>query len=413
MSIVALTVEGLRNLGSIIKLAVKLLLRHWPQLLALYLAGSAARLGFLWLALIASKYSPLLGVLILALAPISALMSVVFMIRVIGQSLPAFSNSFAGQRPGQRLKSNVTLAARAIIPFLVVYAAMGFLHDDVRFFIYGSTLDEAINDPLAANFGRAVVNMGLLTGIAVVALIARKLISAAGLADKSLRWALISGYIETLWIATLGTVFVAQLASLREWAMTRVIVAQWFGGSNPAAETSTGTPIFSDALSTIGGQLGELVFMLVVPLSWLAIAAIIYGNKLNAQNRLSHEAMTEHFRQIPGTMRRSIAQLTEPVTTPLKDIWNAIDKIADAGLVTMIFFCVFFTLTGLLIGFGVNALAHQLIGPQSGLAQLAIEPYVALVARGFLLLIFTALTAAAVNYVLSNNRDGRAAGPAV
>ena len=401
-SLLALLREGLRDLGTILSQAGRLLLRHWPQLLALYLAGAAARMAFLWLALLASKFSPLAGMLILPLAPISTLLTLVFMIRVIGQSLPAFSNSFADQSTTQRIKSNVTLAARCLIPFIIVYAALGFLKEDIRLYIYGSTLDEALNDPLAANFGRALVATPVLIGIVLVALVARKLIAAGGFAERSLRWSLIGGYIETLWIATLGTAFVAQLANIREWAMSRVIFAQVTGSNNLPAGASGGIPpFFGETLSWAGTIIGNFADLLVVPVAWLAIAAIIYGSKLVGRNPLSHEAMTKRFAHIPDPLRRATAQIFEPVTTPIKDSLNAIGKIAEAGLVSMIFFCLLFSLADDLIKAAIAWIARQFLGPQSGLWRLATDPYVALVERGVLFLVFTALTAAAVNLVLS------------
>lgn len=408
-SIPALLGEGLRDCGAIIVQAGRLLLRHWPQLVALYLAGAAARMGFLWLALLASKASPLAGMLILPLAPISTLLALVFMIRVIGQSLPAFGNSFADQSLAQRIKSNVTLAARCLIPFIIVYAALGFLKEDIRLYIYGSTLDEAINDPLTANYGRALVATPVLIGIVLVALVARKLIAAGGFAERSLRWSLIGGYIETLWIASLGTAFVAQLGTIRDWAMSRVIFAQVTGGNGIAGDAASGgsegnsglPPFLGDTLAWAGSAIGHLADLLVVPVAWLAIAAMIYGSKLVTRNPLSHEAMTRRFAHIPDPLRRAVAQIFEPVTTPVKDSLNAVGKIAEAGLVSMIFFCILFSLADDLVKAGMAWTARALLGPQSGLWQLATAPYVALVERGLLFLIFSALTAAAVNQVLA------------
>ena len=46
---------------------------HWPQLVALFLAGWAGRMGFLWLATVVSDLSPTIAVLILPLAPMATL----------------------------------------------------------------------------------------------------------------------------------------------------------------------------------------------------------------------------------------------------------------------------------------------------------------------------------------------------
>ena len=67
----------------------------------------------------------------------------------------------------------------------------------------------------------------------------------------------------------------------------------------------------------------------------------------------------------------------------------------------MIFFCILFSLADDLVKAGMAWAARALLGPESGLWQLATDPYVALVERGLLFLIFSALTAAAVNQVLA------------
>ncbi len=397
--------ESLRDLGAILTTGGRLIARHWPQLLALYLAGAAARMTFLWLALTASKSSSLLGVLILPLAPISMLLALIFMVRAAGQSLPAAPETATSITARERWLGYLTLAARALIPFLIVYAAQGFLKEDVRLFIHSSTLDETINDPLTANYGRAVVDTATLAVIVVAALVARKLIAAGGLAGRSLKWNAVSGYIETLWMMTLGTAFGSMIAAAREWALSRVVVANVLetreslaGVGGPASDLATGI------LSGLGSLLGNMADLLVVPVSWLAIAAIVYGSKLAHSDLPTHEAMTARYRRIPGMMRRMIAQVTEPVTTPVKDGWKAVSQVAEAGIVPMVLLCIGLALLTKLVAIGTIGLARAVIGPRDMLVQLALQPYVSLVERGILFILITALAAAAANRVLLANR---------
>ncbi len=400
---------GLRDLGAIFGDAASLFVRHWPQLLALYLAGAAARMGFLWLALALSKSSSLLGVLILPLAPISMLVALILMVRVLGQSLPAFTADTAAQTSRERWLSNLTLAARALIPFLVVYAAQGFLKEDIRLFIYSSTLDETINDPLTANYGRAVVDSTTLAAIVIAALVARKLIAAGGFAERSLKWGALSGYIETLWMMTLGTAFGAMIAAARSWALSRVVVADMIeardGIANATGPVSSAVTGFINLVGTTLGSMSELV---IVPVSWLAIAAMVYGSKLSERDLPTHEAMTARYRLIPDPLRRAVAQVAEPVTTPVKDTWAAVTKVADAGIVPMVLLCISLAFMTKFLSLGVVAIARALVGPQDALVQLAIQPYVSLVERGLLLLTTVVLAAAGVNRVLQSRRDASA-----
>lgn len=398
--------SGLRDLGAIFGTGLKLLAGHWPQLLALYLAGAAGRMGFLWLALWASKSSSLLGVLLLPLASICTLLSLVFMLRVIGESLPAFSNSFAGQNLSERIKSNLRLAAQVLIPFLAVYATQGLLREDTRLFVYSSSLDEAINNPLNPNYGRVLIASGIMTGIVILALIARKLIAANNLGGKSLRWGALSGYLEVLWMITLSTFFANLLTQGREWVSSRAVVG---GLSEVWVQATTQTGVLGQLLGGVGQwlttTLGSMSALVIVPVAWLAIGASIYGSKFTATELSTPEAMTRHISRIPDPLRRATAQLAEPITTPIMNTLTAISKVAAAGIIPMVLFCVLFALLGSGVKIAVAWLGRLIVGPQSPLLQLGLEPYITLVERGAYFILSLTLVAAAVNRVLMSKAE--------
>lgn len=390
--------------------AVRLLGRHWPQLLALYLAGAAARMAFLWLALSVSKSSSLLGVLLVPLAPLGTLVSLVFMLRVMGASLPALQGTVQERSEDQRWRDTLKSVAQVIIPFLAVYASQGLLKEDSRQFVYNATVDETLNNPLSANYARTLMADGaLLIGIVLVAMLVRKWIAANRLTEKRLGWGVLGSYVEGLWLVTLGATLASQLSALKDWVTSRALVQ----GAIQVHETVREAPgvvgqTFGSVVEWLAALLGSAGGLVVVPVAWLAIGALVYGSKLTARELpvvATPEQVTERLKRIPNPVRQLAAQVVEPVVTPVKNTLTAISKIAAAGVLPMIFFCVTFGLIGKLSKLAVAWVAHWLIGPQAALWQAALDPYVALAERGAYLIVTVAMVAAAVNRIVNAERE--------
>lgn len=396
--------EGLRGLGQMLREAGRLLVAHWPALLALYLAGAAGRLGFLWLALWISKSSSLLGVLLLPLAPLSMLLAMVFMLRVLARSLRVFAPQVAGDGRDRTWKETFRGATQVLIPFLAVYASQGLLREDITQFIYNATVDESLNNPLTPNYARTLLADGpLLIAIVLLAMALRKWISAHRLTEKTLGWASLGSYLEGLWLITLSASLTSQVGVLRDWVMSRAVVNSAVqlqeaarnapGVAGQAVTQATGW------LSTLLGSMGELI---IVPVAWLAIGALVYGHQLSARTwppLPTHEQVTARLRRIPNPVRQFFAQGVEPVVTPVRNTVTAISKVASAGILPMVLFCVSFALLGQLLRIAVAFLARWVTGPQPALWQAALDPYVALVERGAYLIVTAALVAAAVQRV--------------
>jgi hypothetical protein len=85
----------------LVRNALRLVLRHWPTLLAVIFAGYIARQVFVRLAVYASDGHRVLGMLVFALVPMGFLIAIVLALR----------------------------AVRSLLPFLVVYASVDFFTD--------------------------------------------------------------------------------------------------------------------------------------------------------------------------------------------------------------------------------------------------------------------------------------------
>ncbi len=386
----------------------RLLWRHWPGLVALFLIGWIGRMGFLWLATVVSDWSPTLAVLVLPLAPLSTLLSFVLMMRVMTPSLPAFEGMITASSRRQRWNEDLTVAGQVMIPFLAVYASAGLLKQDASVFLLDSTADESLNTVIQdIDWGRADYAPGLaIVAFILIALVARKVISMLDLVKRHLAWAGLAAYIEVLWIMTLANALSTELESITRWVTSRRLIAStidwWERFSAAVREWSALLGGIIDAVSAVLGNLGSVV---AIPVAWLAIGAAIYGHQLQA-SRLAvpgHEEMSRRIKRVPNPVRRAALQISEPVVTPIQSAVKAIQKVAVAGILPMVMFCVVFLVAGA-VQSGVAAVVRAAIGPGTGLRQFALEPYATMLERGAYFVIVLALLAAAVNVVVLAQR---------
>ncbi len=406
--------EALRSFGRLFVDAGRVLVQHWPALVCLFLAGWAGRMGFLWLATVASNASPTVGVLLLPLAPMSTLLSMVLMLRVSATSLPAFRNLFDGMGLGARIRSDLTVAGQVLLPFLAVYASAGMLREDVRVFLYDSTADEWLNTNLQSiDFGRADYASGWgLAALVLGALAIRKIITVRELTKKHLAWAAVAVYVEVLWVMTLANQFTNNVEQLTDWVSSRRAVAFLFEAWEGFRAWLEGiSDLALGFLDVIGGFLGSLGGILLVPVAWLAIGAAVYGHQLagKALEVPTHEDVVRRIEKVPDPVRRAVAHVAEPVTTPIQSALTAIGKIAAAGILPMVLFCVVFLVANR-IEFGMEAVLRAVVGPGEMWRQYALSPYVMMAQRCVSFIVTLALIGSAVNAVVVGQQRLQEAG---
>lgn len=342
------------------------------------------------------------------LAPLSTLLSFVLMMRAMAPTLPAFAGMIKPTARHQRWSEDLTVAGQVMIPFLAVYASAGLLRQDVTVFLVDSTADEGLNTVIhEIDWGRADYAPGLtVIAFVVIALVARKVISMLDLVKRHVAWAGLAAYVEVLWIMTLANALSTELESITQWVMSRRIVASvvdwWESFFATVREWSTILNGAVEAISTILGNLGSVV---IVPVAWLAIGAAVYGHQLHTAELAvpGHEEMSRRIKRVPNPVRRAAKQITEPVITPVQSALGAIRKIAVAGILPMVMFCVVFLVAGAVQSV-VAVATRATIGPGSWLRQFAMEPYATMIERGVYFIIVLSLLAAAVNAVIAAER---------
>ncbi len=412
-TLVKLLASALGTLARFLTDGARVLLRHWPQLLGLFLIGWTGRMAFLWIATVVSNWSPTVAVLILPLAPLSTLLSFVLMLRAMAPSLPAFAGMMTASSRRQRWFEDFTVAGQVMIPFLAVYASAGLLREDSSVFLVDSAADERFNTVIHdIDFGRADYAPGVaIVAFIVIGLIARKAISMLDLVKRHIGWAVLAAYIEVLWIMTLAKAMSTEFDRIASWVTSRRLIAgviEWWEQLS-AGIRAWSTPLGNliDATTRMLSDLGSVV---IVPVAWLAIGATIYGYQLQASKLAvpGHEEVSRRIQRVPSPVRRVALHVSEPVVTPVKSAWDAVRKVAAAGVLPMVMFCVVFLVAGAVQSV-VARLLHTLIGPGDELRQFALEPYATMVERGAYFILVLALLAAAVNVVVTAQRESERA----
>lgn len=398
--------DGLRQLGATLADGLRVLARHWPQFVGLYLLGAIGRAAFLWLATWASEFNATLGAFILPLAPLCSLLALILMLRVTAETLPAFSNLFASLSLRARWRDHLGAAASLLLPFLAVYASQGLLAADAQQYTFDVTMDDVMNNAVPT-FDRAVYAQGpLLLAIVLAALIIRKVITATKFAERSMAGAGISAYIEALWMVTFAQVLSTRIADGIEWVRTRAVidwvVRTWEHGLETLGVVGR---VVAGAFQAVGWVTSNALALVTLPLAWLTIGAAVYGKEAAEGIKLPPR---RRRKRAPNRVRTAVVSVTEPVWKPVDSFVEKARFIVAAGVVPMLLFCVVFAILRALQG-ALQGGLRLLVGPRDPYLDLAIEPFLDLAVRTVYFTVAMALVAAGVNTVVTTLRARREA----
>jgi uncharacterized membrane protein YkvA (DUF1232 family) len=397
--------------------------RHWPLLLAIALLGGAVRMGAIWAATAASANNNTLGFAILMVAPLGSVASIILMLHVMRGSLPRLTAASAV--PAQldptthRERRLLDLLASVLVPFLAVYASYGYLREDRQRFAnaaaaqeYTENSDILVSGADAIYSERFVVASGwVVIAIVIVAIVLRWGLARLEGKVHATPLGFVGAYVEVFWMAVLAVELTVQREKIWAWAESRRaldIVLGWWADLLEAIGPLAG-PVDA-VVDWAAGLIGNLDDLVVVPLAWLAVGAVVFGHKLTPRPlRTPRPARLE---RVPGPVRRWVTQATQPVVGDLRvrfmGLVNGIRQLAVAGLAPMLVFgLAFLASTRLedLLALGIRSL----VGPQPVDTWLAFSQHIDTVTRAIGLTVTMALLAAAIDRVLDRDRQAAAA----
>jgi hypothetical protein len=351
------TRDAARDAVGVLATAGRLIGRHWPVLVSLYLAGSVGRELAMRAAVRTSEVDGVLGFLVLVLAPLTTLAALVLMLRVIRSSLPwmrlaaADSNEqtvVAGSRP----RTLLNYLGSALVPFLAVYASYGYLKEDVSEYGYRVFAAAAFGDAEIFNGKRIDVLSRLpftfgavLGGVVVVAVGLRWLLSRFE-GRPRLGWlGILGAYVEVLWITIVAWTLADFQGTATDWARDRR-ATHWAEDTWSTVLDAFGplaAPVGAVA-TWLGDLLGSADAVLVVPLAWLTVGAVVYGHRVAPPPPDGEllRAASRRWSVVPGPVRRVFGTLTSDVSQRFAPMVDGVRLVIRAGLAPMLLFCLAF-----------------------------------------------------------------------
>ena len=394
---------------------LRLVARHAPTLLVIYLFGSTVRNGVLWAAVEVSDRNSTLAGFMLPLAPMATLTAIILMLRVVSTSLS--SASFGGEEgPANPTTPWLGLLASTLIPFLTVYAAQGYLKEDIRLFVNAASYDEIFGSAGtfygdSADTGRTIIADGtLMVGIVVVALVLRFALDKLDLPSKHTSWGIVAAYVEVLWLFLIARQFTNYQDRVWSWVTDRRFVAwtedRW--ATLTDAVGPIGDPLRSMAHG-VGNVIGDADGIVVIPIAWLTVGAVALGRRIDVPRPPRPASpLLRPVARIPAPVRRVGAEATADLRGRFRGLGDGLRLIVIGGLVPMLLFCLVFIVASQ-SGVLVAELWRVVVGPLDRDTALAVSPYVDILADAVYSLLLVGLLGAAIDRVVKRRDEHLAA----
>jgi hypothetical protein len=337
---------------SVVGQGLRLFGRHWPTMLALALIGLASRRFIIDQAVKASDIHGLLGFLLLASAGIPLLLAMVVMLRALRPSLQFLGRhglSSAEATTGQPKGRLLTQVGSVLVPFIVIYASYGYFREDFSGYLYKIVEAEVFNNPdfLTDKFAPDVQSRFPLTiGIATLVMMAvaatlRWLVNRRRTPASTFWLGLVAAYLEIIWLTTLIGVIGPLRSRAADWLDHRRLVhdvssavggvVHRFGPLRPPTESAFGWLL---------DIIGAVTPVIVVPVAWLAVGAVVYGRTTSPTPKHARAADNDAASASVGLWLRD--HTVSLVRGRFGNLIDGVRLLFRAGLRPMLLFCLAF-----------------------------------------------------------------------
>ncbi|MBM6400535.1 hypothetical protein [Phycicoccus sonneratiae] len=392
---------------AVLRDALRIALGHWPVLAAIALVGVAGHNGFLWLCVWLSADHGLLAAVLLPLVPISSLVALVLMLRYAGQHEPTLA-TLVEPHPGSRLQGRLVLLASTLLPFLTLYVSQDQLEQDRREFVNTTTADEFLNasfwNPDIDTERALLVSGAGLFALVAVAFVLRTALDRFRLPARHLTFGLAAAYVEVLWVFLLAGQVSRYKGEAGAWLLDRQLTTwaleRW--------QDLTGLlgPL-TEPVRALGQRVADLLAnadqTVVLPIAWLTVGAVVFGQELVAPDRAARASRWRH--RSPSWVTRGVDEATASVRDRFGALARGVRLLTVAGLVPMLMFCVAFLLAEQ-VGVGVDVLVRAVVGPREGTTAIFLSPILSILGDVARSVALVALLTAALGRVVGGLRAG-------
>lgn len=374
---------------AILKTTGRVLWRHWPALMAWYLAGVLVHYVFTEVAGFIGASSATLGFLVLPIGILARLVSLVAMFLVLRDGLRNLQEiAPLPESPAERRRTFLSALLAGILPFFAVYWAQGLLSEDIRAYSLralevrqGIIMTASVNGEPAVASEDTVLNLPInvwTISIIVIAFAGRWAWSKWS--PKLAAWlSPVAVYFEVVWVffsvMVLGDIFdaikawvdsraaMAFLESVREGVLDAVAPLRWLWDG-------------------IGWVISEAGPVLLAPLAWLTIAGVVFGQAIVAEKLRVESELVSRFRQhtavIPNRLVRRLRDLGDELGARFRPIGRALLLMWRAGPLLVASYALLYIVVKALeslLTFGVT----RLIGPQDYVFWAVMAPLLSLI----------------------------------
>lgn len=396
--------SGLRDLPAVLVTAGRLILRHWPMLLTLALAGVAVRNAALWAAVVVSDWNSWVGQLFLVLTPLGYLLPLIAMLHLMRESLPRLRA--VGEMEGPvaptegRPRRLVDVAASMLVPFLAVYVSYGLMEQDRLRFTNQAAFEEFNSAGLGGpgpDFGGRVGIYSLQVMVMIVA-IAWVLRWALGLAERK------TSFLALAFVGALTEVYyTGQVA--RQWTGAKNLTSNWLDDRVVVHAVQSRYEAAVDQLgpfanpiermtSFVFGLIGSLDAVVIVPMAWLTVGAVVLGHKLSPPPVRGPRAGRV------GVVRRVGGSLFADIRERWSAFWGGLRLLFTAGLLPMLAFCLVF-LVVLRVPLLFSHLWRWMAGPTDTTTWLAFSAWETGLGLALSMALLAPLLAAAIEWLVA------------
>lgn len=357
-----------------LRTAGRLVLSHGPLLLAIYLAGTLLQYVAIEAFGFVGAHSAVVGALLFPLVIVVRLVALVAMLltlrsglRALGVIAPLPEESVA------RRRAFTDALLGSILVFVAFYAAWGYLRDDANAY-YSRVLE--INAGMIANETILGIESGgdgaagelsfspLTVGIIIAAFVLRW---AYGRYKGRLRRSVVvlAVYLEALWVVWSALLLSQAFAAVASWVDTRQAMV-WLAGLRGwlSAQVAPVAWVW-DAVEWILGEAGGI---LLLPLAWLAVAGVIYGQAVAPTPARLRGTVVDRVRTrfglLPVWLRRRSNDLWGQLVGRFRPIVQALVLMWRAGPALIGGYVLLFTIV-LALDSLLGIALTRLVGPRS------------------------------------------------
>ncbi|MDT0212882.1 hypothetical protein Q9R29_03190 [Rothia sp. ARF10] len=398
-----------RDIPAVLLSAWRVLRTYWAPFVVIACLGLALRSGALWIAVEVSDHNAFVAQLILVLAPLGFLLAMIAMLWMTRGALPnvaELSRREARQAPTEKRELRlVDVAVSVLVPFLAVYVSYGLLREDLLRFTNEAAYAEfnqfSLEGGVDYDFaGRlAIYDWQVVLAIVAIAWVLRYALGRFESVTRFL-WLAFAGALVEVYYTSQVAQKVTELredgvAWIQERRASRLVLDQY-----DQVITTLGplaNPV-DTATTWLFGLLGAVDAVVVVPLAWITVGAVVLGHKLSGPEEPVRQP-DPRWERVPAPVRRFGGGLVADVRERWSAFWNGLRMMAAAGLLPMLTFCVVFLLV-LRVPWIVTQLVRLAVGPMETKTWLAFSPMEKSVGLAVTMVLAAALLAAAIDWLL-------------